>query len=61
MAIFIVVHSLYSLSGSLFLPPLVLEHGLVMPSYRCNQVAVHRLCLPSTHPTEQKKNTDYLF
>ena len=45
---------LYSLSGSLLPLPLLLEFGLVISSYRCNQEAVRMPDLPSTHPAESK-------
>ena len=45
---------LYSLSGSLLLLPLLLEFGLVISSYRCNQEAVRMPDLPSIHPAGSK-------
>lgn len=48
---YVTVDGLYSLSGSLFLHPLVLQRGFVRPSYRCNPVVAHKLYLPSIHPT----------
>ena len=54
----VIVHVLYSLSGSLFLLSLFLWAGFEISSYRCSQEVSRRLDLPSTHPAESKEKNN---